>query len=119
MTKYNSGISISGGTVNAGAMAAGQHAQATNISTTPASSVEELRAQLADLIVQLRAHQHDLDDGEQAVAVAEMAQREAAKDRPNRASFVGLMQTLAAGVGSVTSIATAVTALEHAAAALF
>jgi hypothetical protein len=120
VTSDNSGISISGGTVNAGAIAAGNHAQAKNVSAVPvARSVEEVRTQLADLVRELRAHQDDFDDGAQAIAVAEMAAREAAKERPNRASFLGLMHALASGVGSVASVATVVTALEQASAALF
>jgi hypothetical protein len=116
----NSGISISGGTVNAGAMAAGDHAKATNTTQqAPASSLDDLRAEMADLVDAIRAHTMRLADGEETVALAENAQYELAKATPDRHALLATLQKLASGVGSVASLATAVTAIEHAAAALF
>ena len=55
MTK-NLGISITGGTVNAGAMAAGENAVATNeIRQSAAVSLDELREQMAALVDAVRA----------------------------------------------------------------
>ncbi len=105
MTK-NLGISITGGTVNAGAMAAGEIAVATNeIRQSPAVSLEELREQMAALVDAVRAQAASLDDGDQSISVAEVAQRELAKERPNKQSFLGLLKSLAASVASVASLA--------------
>lgn len=120
MMAKNFGISVTGGTVNAGAMAAGENAFATNLPQTPQSaSLDDLRTQMAALVEAVRFHATALGDGDQSVTVAEVAQRELAKERPDKQSFLGLLQSLAAGVGSVASLAGAVTAIEQAAAAIF
>jgi hypothetical protein len=41
------------------------------------------------------------------------AQQEAAKDRPNPHLLNGLLQALMAGAGNVTSLATAISAIQH------
>jgi hypothetical protein len=117
----NSGISITGGTVNAGAMAAGDHAKATTTTThqVSAASLEELRNEMAALVDAIRASAARLADGEQAVTVAEDAQRELAKPAPDKHTLLATLQKLASGVGSIGSLATAVAAIEHAAATLF
>ena len=116
----NFGISITGGTVNAGAMAAGENAVATNEMrpSTPAS-IEDFCAQMTALVDAVRAHTAELDDGDQSLNVAEIAQRELAKEQPSKQSFLGLLKSLAAGVGSVAALASAVTTIEQAAAAIF
>ena len=120
MTSENKGIMITGGTVNAGAVAAGDNAQAINMQPPQApASIEEMRERLAELLGELRVHHAELDDAEQTVALAQLAAREAEHEHPNRERFIGLMRTVAAGVGSVASLAGSVTALEHAATALF
>jgi hypothetical protein len=116
----NFGISITGGTVNAGAMAAGENAVATNeMRPSSPASIEGLRAQMMALVDAVRAHTAELDDGDQSLNVAEIAQRELAKEQPNKQSFLGLLKSLAAGVGSVAALASAVTTIEQAAAAIF
>lgn len=116
----NSGISITGGTVNAGAMAAGHRATATNTTQQPSSvSLDDLRREMAALVDVLRTHASQLVDGERAVTVAEDAQQELAKDAPDKHTLLATLQKLASGVGSVGSLATAVAAIQQAAAALF
>jgi hypothetical protein len=116
----NSGISITGGTVNAGAMAAGDHAKATTTTQQPpAASLDDLRNEMAALVDAIREHAARLADGEQAVAVAEDAQHELAKPAPDKHTLLATLQKLASGVGSIGSLATAVAAIEHVAATLF
>ncbi|SRR6266702_2588869 len=115
----NYGISITGGTVNAGAMAAGQNATATNVTETSTVSLDDLRSQMAALVDAVRAQAPSLKDGEQSVTVAEVAQRELAKQSPDKHTFLGLLQSLASGVGSVATLGTAVAAIQQAATALF
>jgi len=115
----NRGIVITGGTVNADAMAAGEKSTAqsvTQIGTTP--SLDNARSQMADLVEAVRARAAALEDGDQSLTVAKLAQRELAKQRPDKRSFLGLLESLASGVGSVTSLATAVTAIQQAVTAV-
>jgi hypothetical protein len=120
MSGKNSGIQISGGTVHAGAMAAGNHAVASNVSTSSdaAQALAELRRSLADLAEQVRARAADLDDPEQAAAVADLAKAEAEKEKPNHRSLLGLLQTLSAAVGSVATLGGSVNAIIQTVSAL-
>jgi hypothetical protein len=121
MSGRNSGIQISGGTVHAGAMAAGNHAVASsNVSTSgdAAQALAELRRSLADLAEQVRARAADLDDPEQAAAVADLAKAEAEKEKPNHRSLLGLLQTLSAAVGSVATLGGSVNAIIQTVSAL-
>lgn len=116
----NHGISVSGGTVNAGAMAAGRDASATNVvhQAPPPGSLDELRVQVAALAEAVRAHAADLEDGASTLTVARVAEHEVGKDRPNKESLLGMLATLAAGVSSVGVLAGAVTTIQHAVTSL-
>lgn len=120
MNSKNSGIQISGGTVRAGAMAAGDHAGASNVSTsdhTP-QALAELRKSLADLAEQVRARAAELDDPDQAAAVADLAKAEAEKEKPNHRSLLGLLQALGAAVGGVATLGGSVNAIINTVSAL-
>lgn len=118
MSRKNLGIQISGGTVHAGAMAAGDHAVASSTSGDTAQALAELRKSLADLAEQVRARAGELDDPEQAAAVADLARAEAAKERPNHRSLLGLLQALGGAVGSVATLGGSVTAIINTVSAL-
>ena len=113
MSGNNSGIQISGGSVHAGAMAAGDHAKASNVST-PGDTTQvlaELRQSLADLAEQVRARAAELDDPEQAAAVADLAKAEVEKEKPNHRSLLGLLQALSSAVGNVATLGGSVTSI--------
>jgi hypothetical protein len=114
MSSTNSGIHISGNsTVNAGAMAAGDHAKATNrvIQGAGPEVLDELRRSLADLAEQVRARADQLEDPEHAAAIADLAKAEAEKEKPNHRSLLSLLQALGATVGSVAALGGSVTAI--------
>lgn len=115
----NRGISITGGQVTAGAMAAGDGATAVNQpeAASPAT-VEDLRAAIAELARAVEASVPQLEDPDQAVAVARMAEQEATKDAPDKRRLAGFLQVLASGAGAVTGVATAVTAVQTVLAAI-
>ena len=116
----NSGISITGGTVNAGAMAAGHDASATNTTQqAPTVSLDDIRREMATLVDVVRASASQLGDGHRAVAMAEDAQQELAKSAPNKHTLLATLQKLASGVGSVGSLASAVAVIQQTAATLF
>jgi hypothetical protein len=120
MNDKNSGIQISGGTVRAGAMAAGDHAVASSVSTSDhtAQALAELRKSLADLAEQVRARAAELDDPEQAAAVADLAKAEAEKEKPNHRSLLGLLQALSTAVGTVATLGGSVNAIINTVSAL-
>jgi hypothetical protein len=68
------------------------------------------------LIEVLRSQTTGVSGGD--VTAAELAERELAKDEPDKTSLLGYLQILAAGAGSLASIGTAITALQHAVTAL-
>jgi hypothetical protein len=115
----NTGIFVTGGTVNAGAMAAGTQASAVNVTQSAPRDIAEFRAQLAQVLQEIAHSADQLEDGEQASVVGQLAAREAAKEHPNKDSLTGLLGSLAASVAAVVPLASAVGALEHAVAALF
>ena len=91
----NEGIHMTGGHIDAGALAVGANARATNITTAEQALTDQGHAELA----------------------ARLA--EVTKPKPNRITLTGLLNALAAGVSPVTALATAVDALARAATVLF
>jgi hypothetical protein len=115
----NTGIAITGGNVSAGAMAAGPGATATNVAPgTLDGSLSDLRAEMVRLIEVLYTEAKGLTDADQTIAVAKLAERELAKEQPNKGSVLSLLQVLASGVGSVASLAGAVATIQQAVAAV-
>ena len=111
----NRGISITGGTVSAGAMAAGDQAVAVNqADPTSEDTVEDLRQALRELTRLVADNASSLDDPEQALTVARLAEEEVAKEEPDKGRLSGLLQVLSSGAGAVTGVAGAVTAVEKA-----
>jgi len=111
----NYGVSISGGTVNAGAIAGGTAAVASSHGSPGQSiSIEQLRRLMSDLAAQVSREADTLPDGDQAVTVAQLAEQEAAKERPDRSRLLAFLAVLARGVGSVASLAGSVVAVEQA-----
>lgn len=110
----NNGISITGGKVEAGAMAAGKHASATNISAAP-DSLTDARGAMTHLLELLRAVP-GLPD--QTVAMAELADHELGKEEPDKSSVLRLLEMIASGAKSIASIGGAVTAVQQAVSAI-
>ena len=123
----NKGIVVSGSAhVQAGAMAAGDGARAENTTVSPAGTqVAELRAQLTELIAMMR-NSAELRDSEELVDTAEQADRELARDRPNkhilvveRGAVVGDGYGHRDGVSRVAALAEAVGKIQHQLSTLF
>ena len=111
----NKGIWIAGGTVSAGAMAAGTGAKAINAAgPTPAVTVEEVRRLLKDLVAMVTANAAALEDPEQTVTVARLAEQESAKEALDKTRLAALLQLVTAGAGTVSGLAGAVEAIERA-----
>ncbi|RZT19752.1 hypothetical protein EV649_2889 [Kribbella sp. VKM Ac-2569] len=117
----NDGIRISGGHVSVGAMAAGQGATATNtnISAVSAGSLADARAGMAQLLELLHTHSERLERPDEAIAVAELADRELSKEEPDKTSVLRLLELVASGAKSIASIGGAVTAVQQAVSAIF
>jgi hypothetical protein len=117
----NDGIWIEGSaTVVAGAMAGGSGATAVGgvqHSQFPAD-LDELRAALTTLIMQLRSAPAGVNAPESLADIAVSAQREAQRSKPDKRILGGLLQALMAGVADSTALANAVTAIQHAVAVL-
>ena len=121
--RRNEGISMSGGRIDAGALAVGRHARATNVveaagQTLTERGQAEVAGRLADLVRQLEEHASRLDNADELRETTEAVATELAKDRPNRITVTSLLDGLAKGVGSVASLTTAVQALAQAAIAI-
>ena len=114
MTTDNRGISISGGNVTVGAMAAGANARATSVNQETPTSVAEIRDQLAEIVRLLQTGSIAIADRDSVITTAHEAQRELEAPHPDKRSVLALLQRLAVGAGSAASIAGAVTAIQHA-----
>lgn len=112
----NYGINVTGGNFTAGAVAAGDHAQATNISAT--GSLVDARTEMQQLLELLNAHAGELARPEETIAVADLARRELDGDEPDKASVLGWLKLIASGAGSIAAMSGAVSAVEHAVTAL-
>lgn len=114
----NNGIQISGSAhVSAGAIAGGPHASASARDvglTSYAAGLEEIRELLASLAQELRVPPAGLTDPQGLNTIVVSARQEAAKERPNMGMLSGLLHALMAGAGNVTSLATAISAAQHA-----
>jgi hypothetical protein len=113
----NYGVQIGGSAhVSAGAIAGGPGASARTGDvdfTTPAADLTELRELLASLAEQLRVPPPEVEDPDGLKTIVASAQQEASKDRPNIHLLSGLLHALMAGAGNVTSLATAISAVQH------
>jgi hypothetical protein len=115
---------MSGGKIDAGALAVGRNAEATNVvgaagRTLMERGQPEIADRLADLVRLLEAHAPQLDNADELQATTEVVANELAKEKPNRTTVTGLLGGLADGVRSVAGLTTAVEALARAAVAIF
>ena len=111
----NYGINVTGGNFTAGAVAAGSHAQATNISAS--GSLDDARATMQQLLELLNAHAGELERPDETIAVAELAKRELEGDKPDKGSVLRWLGLIASGAGSIAAISGAVSAVQQAVAA--
>jgi hypothetical protein len=120
---HNEGISITGGHIDAGALAVGRNAHATNITaaqhTLQDQGHPDIADRLADLIHLLETHAPQLDNPDDLKATTETIATELTKPKPNRTTITALLNALANGVQSVATLTTAVDALAKAAMGLF
>jgi hypothetical protein len=119
----NEGIQVTGGTFQAGAVAAGRNAQAIQNVAAAAEAVEdagrdEIAQRLRELADAIAAHSERLDGIEELLQATETLAQEAAKPEPNRLTVRAVLNGLTEAAGSVSGVATAVTALRVALGAL-
>jgi|SoiMethySBSTD1v2_1073268.scaffolds.fasta_scaffold405767_1 hypothetical protein len=122
--RRNEGIWMSGGKIDAGALAVGRNAQATNVveaaeRTLRERGQREIADRLEELVRRLEAHGPQLDNADELQATTEVVAAELAKEKPNKITVTGLLRGLADGVRSVAGLTTAVQALAQAAVAIF
>jgi hypothetical protein len=122
--RRNEGILMSGGRIDAGALAVGRNAQATNVVEAAGRTLRErgqpeIADRLAELVRLLEAHAPQLDNADELQATTEVVAAELAKEKPNKITVTGLLRGLADGVRSVAGLTTAVQALAQAAVAIF
>ena len=119
----NKGIHMTGGRIDAGALAVGSGAQATNITTAEQTLTDqghaELATRLAEVVRLLETHAADLDHPDEVKDATDTIATELTKPKPNRITLMGLLNALATGVRPVADLATAVDALTRAATVLF
>jgi len=95
-------------------MAGGPGAVANNSAgAVDAATLDDIRRMLQDLVEMVTAQAGALEDPEQTVAVARLAERESAKDVPDKKRLAGLLQLVTAGVGTLSGLAGAVEAVER------
>ena len=118
-TGHNEGIQISGGRIEAGALAVGRGAQARNVVKTASRELEnrgypELGQRLDELLHQLAVHASQLSNADELKGSVRLVAEELVKDRPNKTTVTGVLAGIAQSVKSVAGLATAAEALTHA-----
>lgn len=113
---HNEGIHISGGTLNAGALAVGRYASA--VSTVGSASEvlagrgeRDVAERMKALLEQLRLHSGELANADELVGATESVATELARDVPNKLTVLGVLGGIAASVASVAGVTEAVDAL--------
>lgn len=120
MSSTNSGFYMSGGTVNAGSIAAGDHAVAYSVSghADPSQALVDLRASLAELAQQVRDRSTELPDPAKAETLVDLANEEAGREQPDPGLLLGFLKGLGTAVGSVAALGGSVTSIVETVSAL-
>ena len=113
--QFGDSAQVSGGVI-AGAGAHIEIGQQGNVEGL--ADLAELRAALASLVEQLRAAPAGVADPAALVEVAESAQQEIGKEKPNKHIMSGLVHALMTGVRNSAVLADAVVAIQHAVSVL-
>lgn len=113
---HNHGIQMSGGRIEAGALAVGRGAHAHNVVMMAKRELEdrghtELGQRLEELLRQLDAHASLLSNADELKESTQLVAEELVKDRPNKTTVTGVLAGIAQSVTSVASLATAAEAL--------
>ncbi len=110
----NQGIVMSGGTITAGALAVGPHAQATHQTVSGDPARQEVLDKLQALVQALQAHAAELHNADELAQSTTLIAREVAQPQPNKLTIQALLQGIAQNVQSVGSVVMALDALKAA-----
>ena len=113
----NDGIVVTGGQVQAGAIAAGRNAQARG--WIGSAGEEELRAGLDRLAALVRENAEQIEDSEALVAALDKASEEASTAKPSRVLLTAIIDQVANSAKSVTAIVGAAVSLKDLIGQLF
>jgi hypothetical protein len=105
---HNEGIVVSGGRLEAGALAVGRGARAQQ---APVEAVPELTELLRRLTRAIEQHAAELPHAPELLAATETVAREVARPQPNRLTVRALLAGIAEAAGGIAGITTAVTAI--------
>lgn len=121
MGDVNSGVSISGGTINADQFAAGQNARAYKCESSmlPQADLQHIYAKLDELEKSIQRHGEELQRPDDLTSAAKAVKAELASAKPNKITVMSLLGGIGEAVRSVTSIATMVETLRTAVGGLF
>lgn len=119
----NQGIVVSGGSLNAGAVAAGAHATATSIQTAGDALGPQARDDLLPHVTALRTalmrHRDELVDADPTIELADEALAQLTSPAPTKGAVRQVLTRLVAAAGPTTAVAGMVTAIREALAGLF
>lgn len=114
----NEGIILQGGSIQADQIAVGRNAQA--IKTIDAASdslaqkgLQEIQEKLQQLVKALEQNGNALDNQSEILDSTAVVAEELKKDKPNKLTLNAMLEGIAQGVKSVSTIATAVEALKQ------
>ena len=115
----NEGVIVTGGSLSAGVMAVGQHAQVVvngTVEALKARDQPDVAAKLEELLDTVRANGAELPDQAEALKMTERVAEELGRDEPDGITVQSFLTRLTSMVGSAGQVAAAVTALAHAVA---
>jgi|SRR3954466_5676996 hypothetical protein len=113
----NKGIQVSGGQINAAAIAVGDQAVAVADRTRnelAGGPLAEIGERLAELTRELQRNAAALEDPDDLLESTTRIADELQKEKPSKTTIRGILGAIGEGATSATGVVTAVTALEHA-----
>ena len=121
MENINSGVTISGGTINADQFVAGQNAKAYKSESRMASETElrHIYAKLDELESVIRTHGAELNRADDLVSAAKAVKTELGSEKPNKITVMSVLGGIGESVQSIASIASLVETVKTAVGGLF
>jgi hypothetical protein len=108
----NEGIRMSGGRIDAGALAVGRGARAIHGGDAKANAARaEVNRRLEELLRRLEVEAGRLENPDEVRGATQVVADELRKDKPNKTTITGVLTGIAAAVASVSGLAAATDAL--------
>jgi len=119
MANINTGVSISGGTINADQFVGGQDAKAYKWDNLPPKELQHIYAKLDELERAIQKHGSEVERADDLINAAKTVKAELASAKPNKLTVTAILDGIAHSVRSIASIASLAKTLKNTVGGLF